>query len=307
MKNTLLALVAASSLVGCIQQDSAPDDLQKAIPTSDQVRINLPDGGNAKTVGQLADWYVATRNVTRMFNGGSAWVLVLVHTIVQYPVTTVSGDTYTWGPWHDALSPAEYKLDVTDNGDGTYDYALSGRSRTEAGAQFEKVIDGFADPRNGELQGNGHFTLDFEASRRVNPIDADADARGTMAATYDLQARHLDLAIASTNDAGEPVDADYAYNEAADGVGDMVFSFNENAGGTAAQEQVVLRSRWQSTGAGRSDARLSGGDLTTAAIASECWSDTFKRTYYTDNASFAPTEGDVANCAFATADLPPSI
>jgi len=307
MKASLLALVTASSLIGCIQQDSAPDDLQHAIPTAEQVRINLPEGGNAKTVGQLADWYVATRNVTRTFNGGSAWVLVLVHTIVQYPVTSVSGDTYTWGPWHDALDPAEYKLDVTDNGDGTYDYALSGRSRTETTAQFEKIIEGFSDPRDGVLQGNGTFRLDFEASRRVNPIDADPDARGSMAASYDLQARHLDLAIATTNDAGEPVAADYAYNEAADGGGDMVFSFNENAGGTAAQEQVVLRSRWQATGTGRSDARLSGGDLTTAAIASECWGETFKRTYYTDNASFAPTEGDATACAFPTADLPPEM
>ena len=51
---------------------------------------------------------------------------------------------------------------------------------------------------------------------------------------------------------------------------------------------------------------MAGGDLgATQAIASECWGTSFQRTFYTDNASFAPTEGDPATCAFATADLPP--
>ncbi len=42
------------------------------------------------------------------------------------------------------------------------------------------------------------------------------------------------------------------------------------------------------------------------AIASECWNAQFKRTYYTDNVNFAPTEGSVSDCAFGTADLPPA-
>ena len=245
-----------------------------------------------------------TRDVTRMFNGGSAWVLLLIHTIVQFPVTTVSGDTYTWGPWSDALDPAEYKLDVRDVGDGTYEYKLSGRSKTQAGSQFEVVIDGVADPRPGELKGNGKFLLDFDASRRVNPVDA-GDERGTVTAAYDLAARHLDLEIESVDDRGQPVLADYAYNETADGGGDMVFNISGDAGGTTKQEQITLRSRWKNTGAGRADARLTGGDLPASAIASECWDTSFRRVFYTDSVNFAPTEGVQTACAFATADLPP--
>ena len=110
----------------------------------------------------------------------------------------------------------------------------------------------------------------------------------------------------STNAAGDPVMGDYAYNEMLDGGGDMVFNVEGNAGGTTAQEQITLRSRWQSNGRGRADARLTGGDLATTAIASECWDGSFRRTFYTDNVNFAPAEGDVANCAFGTADLPPA-
>lgn len=305
LKSLFTATVAAS-LVACVQQTEAPSDLKRAIPTAEQVKIKLPES-QARAIGQLAEWYVATRDVTRTFNGGSAWVLLLVHTIVQFPVTSVDGDTYTWGPWSNALDPAEYKLDVREVGDGTYEYKLSGRSKTEANAQFEVVIDGFADPRMGDLKGNGRFLLDFDASRRVNPIDSDPNARGTVTVQYDLAARRLDLTIDSTNEAGEPILADYAYNETLDGGGDMVFNVTGDAGGTTAKEQITLRSRWQSNGAGRADARLTGGDLAApGAIASECWSTMFKRVYYTDNVNFEPTEGNVSDCAFGTADLPPA-
>lgn len=306
MKNSLLAASLALSLVACIKQDDLPTDpktIQRAIPTAAQVAIKLPEN-TARTIGQLASWYVATRDITRTLNGGSAWVLILVHTIVQFPVTSVADDTMTWGPWSDALSPAEYKLEVRVVGDGTYEYTLSGKSKTEPGAGFEAVIEGTADPRAGEARGSGSFLVDFDASKRVNPIDS-GDAKGTMDVSYDLAARHLDLVLNSTDAGGAPVVADYAYNEAADGGGDMVFGVSGNTGGGALLETVTLRSRWQASGAGRADARIAGGDLgAVEATASECWGINFRRTFYTDSVNFSPTEGAESTCAFATADLP---
>jgi hypothetical protein len=303
LTKSVLALFA-TSFAACIPQQDAPDEIKRAIPQADQVQIKLP-GGAERTVGEIAPWYKATRDVTRTFNVGAGWVLVLIHTIVQYPVTTIDGDTYTWGPWSDALDPAEYKLDVTDMGDGTYEYKLSGRSKTEPNAQFEVLIDGNADPRMGDLKGNGDFRVDFDAGRRVNPIDADPNARGTVDVHYDLAARHLDLGIATTDDLGRPVTADYAYNETADGGGDMVFNIEGDAGGTDLKEEITLRSRWLMDGRGRADARLAGGDLADGATASECWSTAFRRVYYTDSVNFAPTEGQLSECAFGTSDLPP--
>jgi hypothetical protein len=308
MMKSLVAIAAAAtlSLVACVQQDDAPEDLARAIPTAEQVKINLPEG-NARAIGQLANWYVSTRDVTRTFNTSSAWVLILIHTIVQFPVTTVSGDTYTWGPWSEALEPAEYKLEVRAVGDGTYAYSLSGRSKTQPGALFEVVIDGTADPRAGDNKGSGEFSVDFDAGKRVNPIDS-GDARGSMHANYDLARGHLDLTIMSTDDTGKPVVADYAYNAAADGGGDMVFAIGTNVGGGPVLESVTLRSRWLGTGAGRADARISGGDLAAvSATASECWDTSFKRVFYGDSGPYLPTEGTQAACAFPTADLPPAL
>lgn len=296
LTKSLLAATAAMSLFACVKQEEAPADLRTALPTSDQVRINLPEG-SARTVGQLADYYVITRNVTRTFNGGSAWVLILLHAIVQYPVTSVDGDVYTWGPWTDALNPAEYKLEVTDNGDGTYEYELSGRNKTAANAAFEVIITGHADPRPGKLQGNGVFNIDFDASRRVNPIDA-ADDRGEVTVSYDLAQRHLDLDIVGVDDQGKPITAQYAYDESADGSGKMSFGAKGDAGGGAQLESFEIVSKWAQSGMGRSDATATGGDIQAQVTVSltECWDTNFKRTFYQDSHEFAPTEGDAASC-----------
>ncbi len=308
MMKRLLATTVVMSLAatGCVRQDATPtSDIDNAIPTADQITIKLPTAGQSRTVGDLATYYLTTRAATLTFNGGAAWVLTLLHAIVQYPVTSVSGNTYTWGPWSHALDPAEYRLDVTANGDGTYAYSLSGRSKTQGGSQFQMIITGDADPTPGELAGNGHFTLDLNASHSVDPIDNPTD-KGVIEATYDLAAKKLSLHIDTTDDNGAAEVADYAYAEGADGSGDMTFNVFGNAGGTAANEQMTVRSRWTAAGAGRGDARIAGGDLgTVQAIASECWGTDYRRTYYTDNASFQPTEGAASSCAFADVDLPP--
>jgi len=298
MMKTLLAATASMSLVGCMINQDAPSDLDRAIPTSDDVSIKLPSA-ESRTIGQLADYYVATRGVTRTFNGSTGWVLVLLHTIVSYPVTTHSGDTYEWGPWSDALDPSEYKLDVIDHGGGVYTYELAGRDKTTAGSQFEDVITGAA-----SVDGKGTFTLDFDAGRRVNPVDS-GDATGSVDVAYDLVAKTLDLNISTTNALGNPVVADYQYAEDATGGGDMTFDVDQDQGGGPALEHSTLRSRWEATGAGRADARVEGGDLgATQITASECWDTLFRRTFYTDSANLAPTEGAETDCAFTSADLP---
>jgi hypothetical protein len=308
IKSFLAATTATLSLVSCVKKDEGPADVDRALPTAEQVSIKLPQTAartiDGQVLGQLANWYVATRDVTRTFNGGSAWVLTLVHTIVQFPATTINDNVSTWGPWSGALDPAEYKLVVTANADGTFAYQLSGRSKTQAGAQFEVVIDGTADPRPGDLKGNGEFLIDFDAGKRVNPVDS-GDAKGSVDVHYDLAQRHLDLTVMSTDAQNQPTAADYSYNETADGGGDMTFDVSGNAGGTSLLETLTLRSRWLNTGAGRADARVAGGDLGTIQItASECWDPSFKRVFYKDSNNFSPTEGAETSCAFAAQDLP---
>jgi hypothetical protein len=301
-------------LVACIPPNDDPHPgISRALPTAEDVRIDLPENssakGTAEALGDLSPWYVVTRQVTRDLNGGTAWVLIVVHTVVQFPPTTVEGDTYTWGPWSDALDPADYRLVVTALDNGSYDWSLDGRSKTQVGADFETVIAGNAVPGETEGTGHGEFTIDFDAAERVNPVDN--DARGVVGISYDLAARHLDMSIATveTRPEGEvPVNYEYAYTEKEDGSGDMVFAAHGDTDdeGTAA-EDAVIRSRWLADGAGRADVRLSGGDVSTtiSVTASECWDSTFAVVYYSDSVNWQPTEGSQSSCAFADADLPP--
>jgi hypothetical protein len=305
-----LVAAAAISLTACVAKDEPPTAIQKAIPRADQVSIKLPVN-NERAIGQLAEFYVATRGITTTFNGSSAWVLVLIHTIVQFPVTTVDGDTYTWGPFSDALDPAEYQLVVTDNGDETYAWALSGRSKLDASAAFEEVISGLADSSPGENLGNGVFKIDFEAGRRINPIDADPEARGTVEVAYDLAARELALHIDSTDDNGLAVEADYAYAEGTDGSGAMVFGIQGDMGGGPELEAALIHSRWQATGDGRADVALKGGNTENPAgvLASECWDGSFKRSFFAvlagdSTGAFGAAEGSESSCAFSDASMP---
>lgn len=308
MRSQLFAAALVSlSLAACIQPKDEPHPVARAIPTAEDVKIKLPDQA-PRTVGEIAPWYVTTRDVTRSLNGGTAWVLIVVHTIVQFPATSEDAGVYTWGPWSDALDPAEYKLEVSQAADGSYDWALSGRNKTEQGSAFETVIAGNAVASEPEGQGHGTFTIDFDAGKRVNPIDS-GDERGTVTVAYDLAARHLDMAVSTIEDRGgveTPVDYQYEYSEATDGAGNMVFAVHgdsDDAGALA--EDITLRSRWTNAGAGRADIRLENGDMgASVATGAQCWDTNFRTVYSEYSFDATLTEGDPAGCVYADAALP---
>ncbi len=313
----LSALVVSST--GCIQQ-AEEHPVRKALPTADNIRINLPeqnaDEPQQYALGQLADYYVLTRQVTRDFNAGAGFVLILVHAIVQYPPTTVDGDTYTWGGEGSSgpLEPADYRLTVTNNLDGSYDWSLDGKSKLDPNAQFITVIAGNAVEGSEPNRGTGSFYIDFDAAELVNPIDN--DARGRVDVAYDLENTdgsqafidmHIETAEVDENGDLQPVSADYHYAENADGSGDFQFSIHgdlDQDGGNMF-EDATIRSRWLNDGSGRADITVTGGDLGDISVsASECWDSRFGRTYYSDSMEWAPSEGDVADCPFADASLP---
>lgn len=327
--NTMLTGLVFSTLLatGCVAQNEAPEDLVGAIPTAESVRINLP-GNSARIVeesndgvssmrnavlGELAEYYVMTRKVTRDLNGGAGWVLTLVHAIVQHPPTTVDGNVYTWGPGSDALEPADYRLIVTHNDDGSYDWTLDGRSKLGADAIFESVVYGHAIPGAVPNRGEGSYTLDFDAAERVNPVDN--EPIGLVTVEYDLADADLgfstlkmtiDSREADENGVEQDVHFDYDYTEDVDGGGNFTFAIqgdlDEN---NSMHEDALIRSRWLASGAGRADIRAQGGDLGDLVVeASECWASNFGRVFYVDNQDWMPTEGDEADCSHATSDLP---
>jgi hypothetical protein len=279
----------------------------RVIPTAENVQIRVPEqvAAGERSIGQLADYYVVTRTISRDLNASAAWVLLTVHFIVQFPPTSSDGDTYTWGPYRDALDPAEWRLTVTETAGGSYDWNLDGRSKIVAGASFESLIWGNAVPGVQDNRGTGDFTIDFDAAERVNPIDN--DARGQVAVTYDLENRDgttatLEMAIDSYDTDADgndvPVHFDYGYAEVDDGAGELLFAIHGDLGDDGSlAEDAEIRSSWLATGAGRADVTARGGDLGTLEVsATECWNTSFARVYYSDSQEWMPTEGDPADC-----------
>src|SRR4029078_13742352 len=95
--SVVFSVTAMLALGGCRLVD---DDWGGSTPTADNVVLAVPAGstqsaltaGDGTTrsalLGQQADSYTLTRAVTRIVNGATGGVLLLVKTIVSYPPTT---------------------------------------------------------------------------------------------------------------------------------------------------------------------------------------------------------------------------
>lgn len=310
MKRLTLCASALCSLTLACKPQGGVDEIRSALPTAEAVSVKVPDGAAARALGEMATFYTFTRQVSRDLNGGAAWTLILVRTIVSFPVTSIEGDTYIWGPWHEALSPSQYRLTVIQNSAGAYAWSLEGRRVADGdAAAYESVIAGVAEPGRPH-RGAGTIVMDFDTAERLDP--AGNDGEGRLEVEYDLETDPASIGMDYTRTAvgggGAPAEATahYEYREASSGAGDFVFAIHGDLDDTgSAAEDAQVRSRWLPTGAGRADIRISAGDLgAQVLIGSECWDSSFARVYWSDSLGWAPTEGDAAACAFDQAAMP---
>jgi hypothetical protein len=306
-----MALAFALS-TGCVVQND-PHPVSKVLPTAENAQIHLPQNNAQQlALGNLAETYMWTRQITREFNTSAAWVLIIVHAVVQFPPTDVQGNTAIW-QGSDPLDPAEWRLSVTELADGTYDWELAGRSKITPEDGFLPLIVGHAVPGQ-QNRGTGEFYMDFDNMYKVDPID-NPDARGNVTVTYDLENRDgtqgtLDMHIETTvdeNGAEVPVVADYHYAENQDRSGNFEFTFvgdiDENG---SAYEQARIRSRWNVDGSGRSDVLATDGDLGDGSASfSQCWDTQFRSVYEDfEVPQGGAADGDPNDCAFSDLDLP---
>ncbi len=326
MRNLTMTCLLISSLaaMGCLQQNKGPEQLDEALPRGEDISVKLPDSSAAaglsnpytndgigstqlEALGDIADYYVVTRNITRDLNFSVGWVLFVVHTVVQFPPTTVDGNVYTWGPHSDALEPSEWKLVVTEHEVGEhYTWQLEGRDKTLNDSPFYTFISGEAFPGSEPYRGVGSFVIDFYEAEKANPVD-NAGKRGLVSVEYDLE--NTDGSQATVDmviDAIEPDEAGveqelvwtYHYGENLDTSGDFSFGVHADLGEGDLFEDAEIVSEWDVTGAGRATMTISGGDLIDIEVAAtECWDTNFRRVYYGDTYEWAPTEGSEDDCA----------
>lgn len=313
MKKLMLgAVLVVMSACGTDKADA----FRKGIPQAGDVALKVPgQAGQPLTSvgtrrdgleGQTSDFYRLTRDVTVFVNGGTAAVLTLVEKIVQYPATTVGTDSAVWGPHTEALSPNTWKLTVTRTAPDTYSYLLEGKGKTEADSAYRVVLSGNHVNLGANL-GTGSFLIDWDQARQ---LPENHDNYGTVAVTYSRTALSATTQIdadfhQARHGTVEPlVDAQYRYWSTPNQGGSFEFQLQKDFVMGPALETGKIKSRWLETGAGRSDAQVSGGDLSSVVTVNECWDSGFLSRFL--DASYAPSlnYGAAAACAFATAEYP---
>jgi hypothetical protein len=306
---------------GCSPKEDA-SEYRKALPTTDTVAVKVPQSsGQALTetsenalIAETSEFYQLTRDVSRSINGGVVWVLTLIHSVVQYPVTDVADNTATWGPWTDALSPNTYKVMVTKVSDAEYSYVFQGKPKGSADTAFVTVLSGTHRPTldaGGEIVerfGQGSLLLDWDAAATLPEHGKEIGkaninyARTAPGTTAEVVAKFTQ--VKDDEHPGRRVDADYQYSENADGSGTLEFTYTPDpASVTDGPARFTFSSRWLSTGTGRADVKATGGEVPAdvEATASECWDTFFKSTYMTASWDPAVGWGDASACVFATA------
>lgn len=313
------ALLAAPA---CRPHDQA-DEFRAGVPREETVKMVVPAAAGQRLEvestsqalkGETADFYKVTRGVTLVVNGGAWFVGVLVRHVVAHPPTTLTADTATWGPWSDALDPLEWKVTVKKLGEHKFDYRFEARGKTGGGAyvtvlsgEHTAAVDAVGD--NLEGFGEGTFTLDWDARNTLPQPSKDVGKasyryrRLAVGAPVEIDAQFR--MVKDDERPGARVDVDYLYRSTQGQGGSMEFSYLLPMSMAQKGTRWAVKSRWQATGAGRSDVRASGGDLPVGAsvTANECWDTNFASQLL--RASWVPGAGygtESTDCVFPTAE-----
>jgi hypothetical protein len=316
-------LISALMLVGCGRMDRE-EAFRAVLPTKEMVEVKTPaTSGQALTSeadlhglgeGDTSEFYKLTRATTVRVNGGTLAVLGLVDRVTKHRPTTVTEDTAVWGPHTEALARNTWKLTVKKTGDNTYGYTVSAKAKEAPDSAFVDILTGThtasedeaGEPRKGF--GQGEFTLDWDKARTLPERD---DNVGRFTVKYsrlnETSTVSVDAAfrqVRDENDASKRVDADYRYAAVPGQGGQFDFKLTQDwhkVTGSDAKENLTIKSRWLQTGAGRSDVKLSGGDLGQQEhTANECWDTTFASRYLRATYTQVRYGEEATDCAFTS-------
>lgn len=308
-------LCAALMFVGCDNAKNDEESFREGLPSREMVEMKAPkkDGQGLTAFygqGQTAEYYQLTVGAAATVNGGTRWVLNLIEDIVKNTPTSIEGDVAVWGPHTDALSPSTWKLTVTRTGDDSYSWVLEGKPKTAEDSAYVAVLSGshtVAVDAEGERKqgfGSGEFLIDWEKARTLpgsNPNDmGTANIRYSRTDTAAVASVEADFnQVRDEQVQGGRVDAKYRFKQAPGAGGELDFVIKKNIDTDPTRtrvENLAIKSRWEATGAGRSDIKLSGGDLFGEATVSECWDGNFLSAYFAVSFNPALGYGAVSAC-----------
>jgi hypothetical protein len=315
-------LVAVSTffvpLLGCDPTKSEEvDGFRSALPLVESVRVDGPESdtghssqGATDLDAPYATYYKFTRKIRDDVNAVTGVILGSVWYVAHTTPTEVTSTEALWGPYTDSLEPSTYRFRITKSSDGGYRYTYEGRPKTStAEGDFRVIVEGLGYAKSDERHGDGHFTIDLDVSRELDPVEHEDDS-GVLRFEHDLPKavgsraralpRHIEVDAARS-------DGSAHYSIVSDAFEDQTGTLLVQAvadldpAGTTKLETVTAASQWNELGEGRSDVSFSGGDVPAPldpVSAVECWNSSFKRSYYHDSAGIEADYGELSACAF---------
>lgn len=251
--------------------------------------------------GGAPDLRADTEAMCTQLNAAVLGMLEFVDTVRAYAPTEREADLRRWGPWSLQEGRAPFlQVEIGRSGVSEYGWAFA-LSDLKSGP-WTPFFTGTHFAGATVAGGDGWFTADAG-------ILADAlgeDRQGVVEVDYDNRdGSALVVSFQGWQEPGEaPWDATYLYTEIAAGDRDFQYDTAADLVTGEALEAVAVRTRWTPEGAGRSDARVSGGDLGEVLTLSQCWDAGGTLTWQADSHGLFEDMGDVSTCAFAETALP---
>lgn len=317
----IFSAVAVLALVGC---GGRPVDFKHGVPQQQMVNVDMPDktaNKNAGTgqgqqglQGEQSGSVGLTRLAVAIVNGSTAWILGALKAVTDTPASAIHGDTALWGPYTPELSATTWKLTVQRIGDRKFDYVLEGKLKSDPDTQYKTVLSGShtaaVDGVGNALPGlgSGDFTIDWQNLAAVGGDQTRKSGNAEVTYSHTAQGTSVDVnfnELPATGGTTPQTVATYHYKSSPTTGGEFSFGtdLNEHWWDPAhpLMQHWSINSRWQTTGAGRADAILTGGDLAAPATQNECWDQNFASQYMYKSWDTGSGWGTASTCAFADA------
>lgn len=343
LKYFLIFIAAAVGFMFINCGDSDEDDasgweeLRDGVPSKESLTLKMPEtseetaalffGPETKFIaapGQPGEFYISTVQITREVNLGVMGMLTFLDEVLTYPPTEEENGKAIWGPFPpDALEPVEIRVIIEKTGDNKFEFSFEARPKSSEDEWMQWYFGENTTDGKTARHGMGSFTVDWDAMREYNPTVAE---EGKIKVVYDTitSGRTIDVEFIDFKgkDDEEKINADYHYKENADMSGEFDFIAKadihkdmEDGAEYPKKEDWLFNTRWLSTGAGRSDVTITGGDIEAyciwaqcleRAVFSECWGVDFFvdysiENYYSQDDEIMNSEkeaGDESACVF---------
>ena len=280
-------LVLALGCYGNLSNDIFVEDARfyAALPSTDAFAFALPEGGG--TSETPSDWYTATVETMAATGGFLDTVVGGTAVVAQVPPSERGDDYRVWGPgaW-DAYPGSYLQMEMSRTSDLAL-YTFAFQASPASSGPWTEFTSGTWQPES-STPWQGEMTFDYDRLASVTGelegglVEARWDERGRRRVALDV-----DATIAGTE---HRFQAGLLAED--DGSGRFDFVEDYLVGEDREGEPAIFASRWDATGAGRTDGLYAGLAFTA------CWAPDGSETWLAVYDEPAFEEGDPDMCPF---------